>query len=139
MSSQINLYGEIKEGKLILHNRIALDTWISNLSEGDRIVAKFNLSKNYKTERQLRLLYKCLRDIASHTGHDIEDMKIALKLKAGLCFSHIIEGKDITVCKSISDFSIQEISEFIQFIDMWSTKTLNLPLLSFDDIKFLKS
>jgi hypothetical protein len=62
-----------------------------------------------------------------------------MKLKYGLCFSHNVEGTDITVCKSISDMKKGEISEFIQFIDLWSSKTLNHPILKNEDIQFLKS
>ena len=136
---KLNLYAKIKSGKLDINNRRALDQWISNLKDGDDIVIKFRVQENYKSTRQLRLLYHCLREISNKTGHDVEELKTGMKLKAGLCFSHMVEDKEITVCKSISDFSIKELSEFIQFIDNWSTKTLNLPLLSYDDISFLKN
>lgn len=135
----LNLYAKVVNKKLDIRNKQALNQWISLLDENDDIVIKFRRQKDMKSVRQLRLLYKCLRSISAHTGHDVEDIKIMMKLKKGLCFSHIIENKEITVCKSISDFSIKELSEFIQFIDHWSTTTLNLPLLTSEDISFLKS
>jgi len=135
---QINLYAKKINNKLQVSNKEALIQWLKNLPEGEDIVIKFNVSKSYKSNRQIRLLYSCFRSIANHTGQSVEDIKLILKLKAGLCFSHTIEQEDITVCKSISDFSKSEISNFIQFANEWSINNLNLPLLTYDDIQFLK-
>ncbi len=138
--SQINLYAKVLPGgKLNFTNKEALTGWLKTLPEGEEIVVKFNLQKSYKTFRQVRLLYSCLREISDHTGHDVEELKLILKLKAGLCFSHQIENEDITVCKSISDFTKKELCNFIEFVDRWATKTLDLPLLTNEDLNFLKT
>jgi len=139
MSNQINIYCKKTNGKLEYFNKHILKEWIDNLLEGEDIVIKFNISKQYKSSRQLRLLYACFRQIAYHTGQGVEDIKLILKLKAGLCFSHTIEGENITVCKSLSDFTKLEVSELIQFTNQWSISTLNLPLLTNEDIHFLNS
>lgn len=139
MTTQINLYGKVKNKKVEFTNKEALTYWLNSLEEGEEIVAKFNIQKSYKSVRQLRLLYACLRELAAHTGHDVEELKLILKVKAGLCYHHNIEGEDITACKSISDFSKKELCQFIEFIDMWSMKTLDLPLLTHEDKQFLKS
>lgn len=135
----INLFGSIKDKKLILNNKQNLNNWLSTLNEDDDVVVKFYVSKQYKSNRQLRLLYSCFRTISAHIGHSVDEVKILMKTKAGVCFSHTIESENITVCKSLSDFSKKELSEFVQFVDLWSTEHLNLPLLSFDDKQFLKS
>lgn len=135
---QINLYGKIHNGKLELNNREALNQWCSNLKEGEDIVVKFNVSKTYKSTRQLRLLYHCFRELSAKLGYGIEEIKMLMKLRAGLCFVHTIEGEEISVCKSISDMTKRELSEFVEFVDIWSTTTLNHPLLKSEDIKFLK-
>jgi hypothetical protein len=136
--NQFNSYATKIGSKLELSNKEALIQWIKNLPEGENLVVKFNISKFYKSNRQIRLLYSCFRAIANHTGQSVEDIKLILKLKAGLCFSHTIEGENVTVCKSISDFSKQEISDFIQFINEWSISNLNLTLLTSGDIIFLQ-
>lgn len=136
---QFNLFGTIKEGKISITNRHALEEWTKLLPEGENLIIKVNIQKSYKSYRQLRLLYHCFRTIAFKTGQSVEDIKLILKLKAGLCFSHVIEGESLVVCKSISDFSKIEISDFIQFINEWSINTLSLPLLTDDDKSFLKS
>lgn len=135
---QINLYGKVKSGKIEFGNKEVLNQWIRTLNEGDHIVAKFNISRNYKSTRQLRLLYHCFRELSSKLGYEVEEIKVMMKLKAGLCFSHNIEGQDVTVCKSISDFTKVQLSEFVEFIDKWSSESLNFPLLTYEDIKFLK-
>lgn len=138
-NSQFNIYAKKGKNGLEFFNKSTLKEWIDNLTEGEDIVIKFNVSKQYKSSRQLRLLYSCFRQIAYHTGQSVEDIKLILKLKAGLCFSHTIEGESITVCKSLSDFSKREVSEFIQFTNEWSMTTLNLPLLTIEDKEFLKT
>lgn len=59
-------------------------------------------------------------------------------MKQGYCYHHILEGVEITDCKSLSEFSLKEMSDFITKMDLWSSQTLNHPLLNSDDIKFLK-
>lgn len=137
--TQFNLYGKVQAGKLEYTNKEALKEWMKTLPEGEDLVIKFNIAKSYKSNRQLRLLYACFRQIAYQTGESVENIKLILKLKAGLCFSHTIEGEDITTCKSISDFTKVEVSEFIQFTNEWSIGTLNLPLLTAEDKEFLKT
>lgn len=135
---QLNLYSKVNKGKLEIENKHQLDEWLKTIPDGENVVIKFNISKNFKTQKQLRLLYLCFRQIAYHTGQSVQDIKLILKLKAGLCFSHTIENEEITICKSISDFSKKEVSEFIQFTNEWSIQTLNLPVLTLEDIEFLK-
>ena len=139
MNSQFNRYGKKVNGKIEFHDEIAFNHWVANLEEGSDIVAKYNDSKHYKTNRQVRLAYLCFRKIAAHTGYSVSEVKIRAKYHQGLCFSHIIEGREIADCKSISDMTKKEISEFIINMDLWCTQELGLHLLENDDIQFLKS
>lgn len=137
MSDQINLYGTKKNGKLETRNRLALDKWIDYLSEGEEVVIKIRKQKDYKTFRQVRLCYACLRSISDLTGHTVEEVKVLMKMKQGLCFSHVIEGTDVSVCKSISEMTKIELSDFIMKMDQWSTEIFNHPLLTSEDKSFL--
>lgn len=139
MSNQINIFGKITNGKLEFNNKDSVNQWVKMQSEGDDVVVRFTNQKDYATYRQIRLLYKCFRTISEHTGHDVEEIKLILKVKLGLCYSHDVENREITVCKSISDMNRKEISSFILETDKWSTKTLSLPLLLYDDINFLRN
>lgn len=137
MSDQINLYGVKEKGKLVIRNRQALDYWLDHLSDGDDIVVKLRRQKDYKTFRQVRLCYACLRSISDKTGHSIEEVKVLMKIKQGLCFSHNIEGTDVSICKSISEMTKAELSDFIMKMDQWSTELFNHPLLTYEDKTFL--
>lgn len=139
MQEGINVYGVTQDGKLQINNRIALDQWIKSLPDGEDIVCKFRVQKNYKTTRQLRLCYHCLRELAVKTGHTVEEMKMYLKYKSGLCFDHSVEGEHVQICKSIADMNKEEISEFILFMDTWASENLAHPLLTHDDKIFLKN
>ena len=134
----IKIYGKKTEADLKIHNKEVLDHWVNELNEGDAVEVTFMKVEDLKSHRQLRLIYHCFREISNYTGYLIEEIKLRLKMQFGYCYHHNIEGKDITVCKSLSDFSKKELSEFIIEIDRWSSETLSLPLLRNDDIKFLK-
>lgn len=138
MKDQINIFGKIENGKLIISNRDSISDWIKLQNEGDTIVLRYTNQKDYRSVRQIRLLYKQFREIAKFTGSTVEDIKLMLKYHFGLCYSTKIEGNEITVCKSISDLKKSEISELIEQIDIWSIQTLSLPILTQDDKNFLQ-
>lgn len=137
--SELNLYGKIKDGEIKLENTYALKQWAKTLEEGSDIVVKFRNQANYKTVRQLRLLYLCFRKLSAHLGYPVNDIKLMMKIKAGICWTHNIDGREITECKSISDFTKRELSEFVESIDTWASMELNFPLLSYEDKNFLKT
>jgi len=139
MRDQINIFGTIENGKLIISNRELITDWLKLQNEGDTIVLRYTNQKDYKSVRQIRLLYKQFREIAKFTGSTVEDIKLMLKYHFGLCYSTNIEGNEITICKSISDLKKSEISELIEQVDIWSNQTLGLPLLTQDDKNFLKT
>lgn len=139
MNTELNLFGKVIDGKLTITNRHDLDEWIKRSPEGDDIVIKFRNQKNFKSNRQLRLIYHEFRELSSHLGYTVEEIKTMLKIKFGLCYVHEIEDEQVVNCKSISDFSKKELSEFIVSIHEWSEKTLGFPLLKYDDLKFLKN
>lgn len=132
------MYGRIKNGKIVLDNKEALRYWTSQLDEGDDVLVTFQAVKDAKSLRQLKLVYGCLRVISDHTGYTVEEAKMLVKMHQGLCGESTIEGKQIYFCKSLSDFSKKELSEFIVKMNDWAAINLQLNLLSFDDLKFLK-
>lgn len=140
-SQQINLYGKYnkKTNKIEFSNPQSIKDWTKNLEDGEDIVVKFNISREYKTFRQVRLAYSCLRKLSQDLGYTVEECKMLMKLNQGLCASHEIEGTSITFCKSISEMTKKELSDFIMNMDIWSIKTLGYPILSNDDKIFLKS
>lgn len=138
MQNQLNLYGKKSSGKLDIPNKDALLHWIKNLTEGEDVVIKFNVSKSYKTLRQLRLVYSMFRTLSDRLGYTVEEVKTLMKIQQGLCACSEIEGETIQFCKSISDMSKIELSEFISKIDIWSFQRLGEKLLTNEDIIFLQ-
>lgn len=136
---QFNIYGQKLNGKLEFNNKDQLKRWIDGLNEGDHVVAKFNTQEGYKSFRQVRLCYACLRSIMDKTGHSLEEVKYLMKKYQGLCAHHIIEGENIVFCKSISDFTKAELSDFILKMDIWSSEHLSHPLLNFEEKQFVKN
>lgn len=139
MQDGVNLYGKTEDGSLRITNRKILEEWLKTLPNGEDIVCKFRVQKNYKSTRQVRLCYHCLREIAAKTGHTLEEIKLYLKYKSGHCFDQKIEGEHIQTCKSIADMSKTEMSDFILFMDQWAISNLAHPLLTNDDLNFLKN
>lgn len=134
---QVNLYGRIVNGKLEVPNKEGLSDWIKYLEEGDDIVIKFNRSKDYKTVRQLRLVYKLFRELSAKLGYSVSEIKGLMKIEQGLCAESTIEGKQISFCKSIGEMTKKELSTFIENVDIWAFQRLGLKLLSNEDIHFL--
>lgn len=138
MNDGINLFGKILNGKLELNNRTALAEWIRSQPENSDIVVKVRNQDEYFTQRQLRLIYGMFREISQHTGYTVEEVKTMLKMHAGHCYVYTIENKDVTQCKSISDFTRRELSAFIETINTWAGQRLGMGLLNNDDLQFLK-
>lgn len=139
MNKELNLFGIIQRGKLIISNREQINEWVKTLPEGSDIIIKFRNQDEYVSNRQLRLIYSLFRVIGDKLGYGIEDIKTILKMRFGHCYTHNLEGSDITICKSLSEFNKKEMSDFIMKIDQWTTEELQINLLNFDDISFLKS
>jgi hypothetical protein len=137
MQKEFNLFGTIREGKLEIQNKEKLLIWAKGQPEGSSIVVKFKNQDNYYSHRQLRLLYFEFRKIAEHLGYSVEDVKTIMKMKNGFCYSHALEGQEVTTCRSISDFNRKELSKFIMDINIWANQNLGLELLTYEDLNFL--
>lgn len=134
----INLFGKIKEGKLEILNKETYIQWVKQCKEGEDIVIKLRNQKDYWSTRQLRLIYAEFRQISQHMGHSLLDVKTMMKMYNGYCWTHELDGKDITECKSISQFNRKELTIFIEQIDRWAWDNLGIKLLNSDDISFLE-
>lgn len=88
----------------ISSSRLAL--FIKGLDEGDTVDVTYEVVTGNKSYAQLAKVYKCIREIASFTGMTVEEAKIQVKLRAGLC-----NDQD---CKSFADCSREELSLAIQ-------------------------
>jgi hypothetical protein len=83
-----------------------LGLFIKGLQEGETVVITYEVQSNDHSYAQLSKLHKHIRELANYTGDTFEDMKLQVKLRAGLC--------DNESCKSFSDCSKDEMSMAIQ-------------------------
>jgi hypothetical protein len=80
--------------------------FIKGLQEGETVVITYEVQTADHSYAQLSKLHKCIRELANYTGDSFEDMKLQVKLRAGLC----TDGS----CKSFSECSKEELSMAIQ-------------------------
>ena len=85
-----------------------LGLFIKGLQEGETVVITYEVQTADHSYAQLSKLHKCIRELAAYTGDTFEDMKLQVKLRAGLCTD--------TNCKSFSECSKEELSMAIQAV-----------------------
>ena len=83
-----------------------LGLFIKGLQDGETILITYEVETNDASNAQMKKLHKCIRELANYTGDAFEDMKLQVKLRAGLC--------DNSDCKSFADCSKSELSMAIQ-------------------------
>jgi hypothetical protein len=83
-----------------------LGLFIKGLQEGETVVITYEVQTADHSYAQLSKLHKCIRELANYTGDSFEDMKLQVKLRAGLCTDDS--------CKSFSECSKEELSMAIQ-------------------------
>jgi hypothetical protein len=95
--------GELKMDPL---GSAKLGLFIKGLSDGESVIITYEVQTNDGSYAQISKLHKHIRELANYTGDSFEDMKLQVKLRAGLC-----NNSD---CKSFADCSKSELSMAIQ-------------------------
>ena len=85
--------------------------------EEDQIVEFFyEATHDDGTLPQLAKIHAMLKTLSIHTGILVEDLKLMIKDKAGLCLAREVSGKEYFLAKSFGDCSRDELSLAIQAI-----------------------
>ena len=63
---------------------------------------------------QLAKLHVMIKELAMHIGESVENMKLLIKDRAGLCISREVSGKEYFLAKSFGECSKEELSLAIQ-------------------------
>ena len=97
-----------KDGELKMDSMgsAKLGLFIKGLDDGETVIITYEVQSNDHTYAQLSKLHKHIRELANYTGDSFDDMKLQVKLRAGLCTD--------TNCKSFSECSKEELSMAIQ-------------------------
>lgn len=83
-----------------------LKLFIQNLEEGEKVQVTYEVIGTDATYAQLSKLHKHIRELAGFTGESFEDMKLQVKIRAGLSTG--------STFKSFADCSKEELSQAIQ-------------------------
>lgn len=83
-----------------------LGLFIKGLEDGETVIITYEVQTSDASYAQISKVHKHIRELANYTGDSFEDMKLQVKLRAGLCNS--------TDCRSFADCSKEELSMAIQ-------------------------
>lgn len=90
------------------------ELFVSHIAEGTIVECFYEVQHDDGTLPQLAKLHVIIRQLASHIGETVENMKILVKDRAGLCISREVAGKEYFLAKSFGECSKEELSLAIQ-------------------------
>jgi hypothetical protein len=94
----------------------AYKMFIAELEEGQKVEIFMEVNEDDGTIPQLAKVHVCIRELAKELGYTFEDMKIEVKMKAGLCVKKEIGGEIFMICKSFGDCSKDELGLAVEAI-----------------------
>lgn len=95
-------------------NSKQFELFVSKIPEGSIVEFFYELQHDDGTLPQLAKLHVMIRELATHIGETVENMKLLVKDKAGLCIAREVSGKEYFLAKSFADCSRDELSLAIQ-------------------------
>jgi hypothetical protein len=104
--------GRLEFASLALSKQFEL--FVSKVEEGQIVEFFYEATHDDGTLPQLAKLHVIIKHLSTHTGETVENMKLLVKDKAGLCISREVAGKEYFLAKSFGDCSRDELSLAIQ-------------------------
>jgi len=90
------------------------ELFVSRLQEGAIVEFFYEEQHDDGTLPQLAKLHVMLKHLSTHIGETVENMKLLVKDRAGLCIAREVSGKEYFLAKSFGDCSRDELSLAIQ-------------------------
>jgi hypothetical protein len=90
------------------------EQFVSRIPEGAIVEFFYEVTHDDGTLPQLAKLHAMLKPLATHIGETVENMKLLVKDRAGLCIAREVSGKEYFLAKSFGDCSKEELSLAIQ-------------------------
>lgn len=90
------------------------EVYISHIPEGTIVECFLETQHDDGTLPQLAKLHVIIKHLASHIGETVENMKLLVKDRAGLCIQREVAGKEYFLAKSFAECSKEELSLAIQ-------------------------
>jgi hypothetical protein len=91
-----------------------MELYVSKIPEGSVIEYFYEVQHEDGTLPQLAKLHVIIRQLASFTGETVENMKLLVKDRAGLCIAREVAGREYFLAKSFGECSKDELSLAIQ-------------------------
>lgn len=104
------------------------EKFVSDIPEGSIVEFFYEVQHDDGTLPQLAKIHAMIKQLSTHIGESVENMKLLVKDRAGLCISREVSGKEYFLAKSFADCSKEELSLAIQAA-IEIGETVNLPLL----------
>ena len=99
---------------LSIANMKQYELFVSRLQEGAIVEFFYEEQHDDGTLPQLAKLHVMLKQLSTHIGETVENMKLLVKDRAGLCIAREVSGKEYFLAKSFGDCSRDELSLAIQ-------------------------
>jgi hypothetical protein len=90
------------------------ELFVSNIPEGTIVEFFYELQHDDGTLPQLAKIHVMIKQLSIHIGETVENMKLLIKDRAGLCIAREVAGKEYFLAKSFGDCSREELSLAIQ-------------------------
>lgn len=90
------------------------EIFVSNIPDGAIVEFFYEVQHDDGTLPQLAKIHVMIKELATHIGETVENMKLLVKDKAGLCIAREVSGKEYFLAKSFGDCSREELSLAIQ-------------------------
>lgn len=97
-----------------LANSKQFELFVSDVPENTIVEVFYEITHDDGTLPQLAKLHVMIKHLAMHIGETVENMKILVKDRAGLCIARNVAGKEYFLAKSFGDCSKEELSLAIQ-------------------------
>jgi len=91
-----------------------LELYVSKVPENSIVECFYEVQHDDGTLPQLAKIHVMIKTLATHIGESVENMKLLIKDKAGLCIAREVSGKEYFLAKSFGECSKEELSLAIQ-------------------------
>ncbi len=97
-----------------LANSKQFELFVSHVPDGQIVECFYEVQHDDGTLPQLAKLHVMIKQLSTHIGETVENMKLLVKDRAGLCIAREVAGKEYFLAKSFGDCSREELSLAIQ-------------------------
>ena len=91
-----------------------LELYVSRIPENSIVECFYEVQHDDGTLPQLAKIHVMIKTLATYIGESVENMKLLIKDKAGLCIAREVSGKEYFLTKSFGECSKEELSLAIQ-------------------------